>query len=348
MSTFSSEIWVRGLDTKQKSSTGRVYRLFNLGESTPSETDFPVLAYSKDSYDSSDESDSDDKFLEKQVEHIADSVKHHSIFSVGEDSSDYESDATDKSTSISGFLKDLLSRNRASPLPPDDHGLFNFSKLRTKRTASPPLPRNPSSASLKRTPSEKSLQEKYGKLERDCIGKGSFATIRLCCPQNSNVKYAVKEFRKRKKNESKRDYVKQLIEEFCISSTLENENVVKTVDLIKDNKSNWCVVMEYCSGGDLFAHLSKDNLTLKEKYCYFVQLVHGVQYLHKVGVSHRDLKPENLLLDATKRILKIADFGVSKVFRGPFECESKLVGGIAGSGPYIAPEVRGCNPGIYQ
>ena len=181
------------------------------------------------------------------------------------------------------------------------------------------------------------MAEKYGKME-DFLGKGSFATVRLCCPQNSNSKYAVKEFRKKKKDESQKDYVKKLIAEFCISSSLDHENVVKTVDLIQDSKKRWCVVMEYCAGGDMYSKVSKGGLLTEEINCYFVQLVRGVKYLHANGVAHRDLKPENLLLDATGRILKITDFGVSDVFRTPFASKCKKVRGVAGSGPYIAPE----------
>jgi protein-serine/threonine kinase len=51
-----------------------------------------------------------------------------------------------------------------------------------------------------------------------------------------------------------------------------------------------------------------------------------------------DLKPENLLLDATGKILKISDFGVSAVFRTQFEKESHKLHGVYGSTPYIAPE----------
>lgn len=64
----------------------------------------------------------------------------------------------------------------------------------------------------------------------------------------------------------------------------------------------------------------------------------GVQYLHSMGVAHRDLKPENLLLDASRKVLKISDFGVSEVFRTPFASMSQKCHGCAGSGPYIAPE----------
>jgi serine/threonine protein kinase len=72
---------------------------------------------------------------------------------------------------------------------------------------------------------------------------------------------------------------------------------------------------------------------------YFKQIVHGVDYLHKMGVAHRDLKPENILLDSNGSCLKISDFGVSQVFRTPFGSQTKKASGKCGSGPYIAPEV---------
>jgi hypothetical protein len=51
-------------------------------------------------------------------------------------------------------------------------------------------------------------------------------------------------------NEQK-EYVKKLIAEFCISSTLDHENVVKTVDLIQDEVT-WYFV---CGNiGTIFSH----------------------------------------------------------------------------------------------
>ena len=46
--------------------------------------------------------------------------------------------------------------------------------------------------------------------------------------------YAVKEFRKKKREENEKDYVKKVIAEFCISSSLHHPNVVEYIDLIKD------------------------------------------------------------------------------------------------------------------
>ena len=97
--------------------------------------------------------------------------------------------------------------------------------------------------------------------------------------------------------------------------------------------------MEYCPGGDLYHRINSGTLIDQgEKNCYFAQLLKGVQYLHSVGVAHRDLKPENLLIDASGRILKITDFGVSTVFRSPWGHIREKRTGVTGSGPYIAPE----------
>ncbi|KAI8622022.1 kinase-like domain-containing protein, partial [Chytriomyces sp. MP71] len=128
--------------------------------------------------------------------------------------------------------------------------------------------------------------------------------------------------------------------EFCISSSLDHENIVKTVDLIQDEKKKWCVVMDYAEGGSLFPKIVNGSLSDPVVInCFFKQLLRGVAYLHSQGVAHRDLKPENLLLDASNRILKITDFGVSDVFRGPWQTQSRKACGECGSGPYIAPEI---------
>ena len=178
--------------------------------------------------------------------------------------------------------------------------------------------------------------EKYGKMDA-IIGKGTTATVKLAHTRTENSVekyYAMKEFRK-PKHETRREFIKRVMGEYCISSALHHQNIIEIIDLVHDDK-RWCEVMEFMSGGDLYNRISHGTLTdLDEMHCYFKQLLKGVAYLHSVGVAHRDLKPENLLLDETSRIIKITDFGSAIVFKTCFERTPRKAQGIHGSDPYI-------------
>ncbi|KAH8120491.1 Pkinase-domain-containing protein [Phellopilus nigrolimitatus] len=177
-----------------------------------------------------------------------------------------------------------------------------------------------------------SLSKKYGVCERLAIGKGATSVVRLAhkWDRSEEKLYAVKEFRKRRKNETEKEY-------FCISSTLHHVNIVETVDLVQDENKHWCEVMEFCPGGDLYAAIKKGGMSPSEVECCFKQILTGVAYLHSQGVAHRDLKPENLFFNSRGQ-LKIGDYGASTVYRLPWETTVHMSTGLCGSEPYIAPE----------
>ncbi|KAI1412913.1 serine/threonine-protein kinase hal4 [Hypoxylon sp. FL1857] len=182
------------------------------------------------------------------------------------------------------------------------------------------------------------LVEKYGKCQ-EVVGRGAFGIVRISHKkmENGEKLFAVKEFRRRPE-ETEKKYSKRLTAEFCISSSLRHPNIIHTLDLLKDQKGDYCEVMEYCSGGDLYTLvLSAGKLEVIEADCYFKQMMRGVEYLHEMGVAHRDLKPENLLL-TSHGALKITDFGNGECFRMAWENDAHMVSGLCGSAPYIAPE----------
>ena len=186
-----------------------------------------------------------------------------------------------------------------------------------------------------------SLVEKYGKCQ-EIVGHGAFGIVRVAHktdakdPKREQL-FAIKEFRQRP-GESAKKYQKRLTSEFCISSSMQHPNIIHTLDLLQDDKGDYCEVMEYCSGGDLYTLiLAAGSLEVLEADCYFKQLMRGVEYMHEMGVAHRDLKPENLLL-TQHGALKITDFGNGECFRMAWEKEAHMTAGLCGSAPYIAPE----------
>lgn len=239
-------------------------------------------------------------------------------------------------TLISGFVKQMENDNANGVNVPMD---TNQDKVLHHITSN--SSKSSSTNSITTVSKQKDtlcFAEKYGRCQ-EVLGKGAFGVVRICHKKSANKEslYAVKEFKKRN-NESVQKYSKRLTSEFCISSSLHHPNIVSTLDLFQDAKGDYCEVMEYCAGGDLFTLIiANGKLEYMEADCFFKQLIKGVVYMHDVGVCHRDLKPENLLL-TSNGILKITDFGNSECFKMAWEKDIYLSGDICGSTPYIAPE----------
>jgi hypothetical protein len=87
-----------------------------------------------------------------------------------------------------------------------------------------------------------------GSTSKKNIASGATAVIRLVRQRAGGRILAVKEFKKRDKSEAEREYQKRMLNEYCISKSASNHpHIVETLDLVKDEKARWCVVMEYVS-----------------------------------------------------------------------------------------------------
>ncbi|EWY79657.1 serine/threonine protein kinase [Fusarium oxysporum NRRL 32931] len=160
------------------------------------------------------------------------------------------------------------------------------------------------------------LPKKYGTCQ-EMVGYGTSGIVHVSYRRKENgigeELYAVKELQRRSR-ETEDEYIRRLTAEFCVLSELRHPNVIRTLELLTDARGNYCQVMEYCEGGDLFTLVhSAGKLEVQEADCFFKQLMRGFEYLHEMGVVHRDLKPENLLL-TRHGSLKISDFGNSDCF----------------------------------
>ncbi|KAG7461151.1 hypothetical protein MATL_G00206930 [Megalops atlanticus] len=105
------------------------------------------------------------------------------------------------------------------------------------------------------------------------------------------------------------------------------------------------LVMEYCDGGDLNRYLLSRPSDTPRNYSVIRQLSSAVAFLHGLRIVHRDLKPDNVLVRLTPSgpLIKVADFGLSKVTEGSAEGDltRQHFSSTCGSDFYMAPEVWG-------
>lgn len=70
------------------------------------------------------------------------------------------------------------------------------------------------------------------------------------------------------------------------------------------------------TGGTLAEYIQKRcNSLLDEETIlhFFVQILLALHHVHTHLILHRDLKTQNILLDKHRMIVKIGDFGISKI-----------------------------------
>ena len=77
-------------------------------------------------------------------------------------------------------------------------------------------------------------------------------------------------------------------------------------------------VMEFCEGGDLNQFILSRRPDPHTNSSFMRQLSSAVAFLHQNSIVHRDLKPDNILISERSGtpVLKVADFGLSKVCAG--------------------------------
>jgi len=89
------------------------------------------------------------------------------------------------------------------------------------------------------------------------------------------------------------------------------------------------------SEGELFEYIiQRGKLSEEESRKIFVQLLHGLKYLHERNIVHRDIKPENILLCDKNLTVKLADFGLAKIIG-----EDSFTTSLCGTPSYVAPEI---------
>lgn len=181
------------------------------------------------------------------------------------------------------------------------------------------------------------MPEKIGEYEIvDEIGRGSLSTVYKAVQTSLNREVAIKVLPKDRLKSP--DWVERFQREAQSVSMLNHPNVVQIIDQNEEGDSLY-FVMEYVEGSSLAQILSQRRISLPEALKVFKDVCKGLAYAHGQNVVHRDLNPRNILVSPDLSVVKLVDFGISRVELMPSGKET-VATMAAGTGTiqYIAPE----------
>ncbi len=175
------------------------------------------------------------------------------------------------------------------------------------------------------------LGGKYRILHR--IGSGGIGAVYAAEHVGIGAKVAIKVLRGAAAVDASE--IARLRREARVQGSIEQPNVVRTLDLDQMPDGSIYVVMELLHGMSLAQRL-KGQGPVAPGFAIpmFIQVCHALSAAHALGIVHRDLKPGNIFI-CEDNVIKVLDFGMSKLG----EAESLTQDGYTlGTPEYMAPE----------
>nr|XP_025871308.1 serine/threonine-protein kinase Nek11 isoform X2 [Vulpes vulpes] len=168
------------------------------------------------------------------------------------------------------------------------------------------------------------------------LGSGSFGTVYLVSDKKAKQGEELKVLKEISVGELNPNETVQANVEAQLLSKLDHPAIVKFYTSFVE-RDNFCIITEYCEGRDLdfkIQEYKEAGKTFPESQIieWFIQLLLGVDYIHERKILHRDLKSKNIFLK--NNLLKIGDFGVSRLLMGSCDLATTLTG----TPHYMSPE----------
>jgi serine/threonine-protein kinase len=126
------------------------------------------------------------------------------------------------------------------------------------------------------------------------------------------------------------------------AAKIRGEHVARVIDVGNFADGTPFMIMEYLEGNDLQKELAERGpLPVDEVVRYVLETCEALAEAHAARVVHRDLKPANMFLAVQpdrRRIVKVLDFGISKVEGAAENPALTSTSAIMGTAYYMSPE----------
>ncbi|XP_057951958.1 cyclin-dependent kinase D-3 [Malania oleifera] len=157
----------------------------------------------------------------------------------------------------------------------------------------------------------KKVADRY--LKREVLGEGTYGVVYKAIDTKTGQTVAIKKIRLGKQKEGVNFTA---LREIKLLKELKDPNIIELIDAFP-HKGNLHLVFEFMET-DLEAVIRDRNIFLSpaDTKSYLQMTLKGLAFCHRKWVLHRDMKPNNLLI-GDKGQLKLADFGLARIFGSP-------------------------------
>jgi len=138
------------------------------------------------------------------------------------------------------------------------------------------------------------------------VGRGKYSEVFEGLNSVTSEKCIVKILKPVKKKKIRREI--KILQNLC-----GGPNIIKLMDVVRDPHSKTpSLIFEFVNNTDfkiLYPTLSDYDL----RY-YIYELLKALDYAHSNGIMHRDVKPHNVMIDHSKRKLRLIDWGLAEFY----------------------------------
>ncbi len=171
------------------------------------------------------------------------------------------------------------------------------------------------------------------------IGRGNMGSVYLAKREKDGLQVAVKTIHPAQA--SNPTVTTQFLSEADTLGRFDHPNIVKFYETGEAGGLLY-FVMEHVSGTDVAKVLNdRPRVELRTAIRLAIQVLDALAHAHARGLVHRDIKPANILLAELpdgKRQVKLADFGLARVYRASQISGLTHLGDLGGTPAYMPPE----------
>lgn len=138
------------------------------------------------------------------------------------------------------------------------------------------------------------------------VGRGKYSEVFEGICAASNEKCVIKILKPVKKKKIRREIK-------ILQNLAGGPNIIKLLDVTRDPTTKTpSLIFEYVNNTDfkvLYPTLSDSDI----RY-YMYELLKALDYAHANGIMHRDVKPHNVMIDHSKKKLRLIDWGLAEFY----------------------------------